>query len=157
MGNVRGAAVGSTLVNTSIMDFSRHFHVFSSSGRTEATAHTILFFFFFLFHFLPPHGIWSSRARDQIRVSFVTQAAALAMLDPKPPVLGRGSTCFPGLQRQGQSSSYTLPLSATHGVETLGATELFCRSARATRLELQEICPLDYSADGLSPPQGPPD
>uniref|UniRef100_A0A4X1UAI3 Uncharacterized protein n=1 Tax=Sus scrofa TaxID=9823 RepID=A0A4X1UAI3_PIG len=40
------------------------------------------FFFFFFLFFWPPHGTWSSQARDQIRSIVTTKAAAAATPDP---------------------------------------------------------------------------
>ena len=51
----------------------------------------LLFFFFFWL----PHSTWSSWARDQIWASAATQAAAVAMPDPQPTVLGQGSNLCP--------------------------------------------------------------
>ena len=90
MGDGRGAAAGSALVNTSIVGFLKLFHVSPLQPELAATVHTV-------------------------------------------------------------------PFSTSHGAETLGVTKLFSRTVLPTVLELQEICLLDYSADGLSPPQGPPD
>lgn len=55
------------------------------------------------------------------------------------------------------ATAYTVPLSAIHASEKFGATKLFCRHVLPTVLGLRKICLLDHSADGLSPPQWPPD
>ena len=45
---------------------------------------------FFFFHFWPPCGMWSSWARDQIRVVVATNSKAWAMQDPLTHCVGLG-------------------------------------------------------------------
>ena len=46
------------------------------------------FFIFLSFIFLPPQGIWSSQAKDQIRTAVATYTVPVATLDPLPTVPG---------------------------------------------------------------------
>ena len=62
---------------------------------------------FSFFHFWPPSGMWSSWARDQIRATVATYAAAAAMPDPLTHCAGPGIwTCVLALQ-QHRPSLYT--------------------------------------------------
>ena len=53
-------------------------------------AHPFYFFFFFFFLFWLPHGIWNFWARDQIQAAVVTQAAAVATVEPLTHCAGPG-------------------------------------------------------------------
>ena len=52
-------------------------------------------FLIYLFIFWLPHGIWSSRARDQNQAAVATYAAAATRLDPQPTVPGWGLNLHP--------------------------------------------------------------
>ena len=53
------------------------------------------YYYYYYFLFWPPHGIWSSPARDQIQATVATCARAVAMLDPL--TLCQGSNLGPGI------------------------------------------------------------
>ena len=49
----------------------------------------------FVFHFWPPWGMWNSWVRDQIQGTVMTEAAAVATLDPQPAMPDRGWNLCP--------------------------------------------------------------
>ena len=59
------------------------YFIFAGSTFTDLTS-LGFFFLFYFFLFRPPHGIWSSWARDQIQATVVTYTAAIAMPDIYP-------------------------------------------------------------------------
>ena len=62
--------------------------LFASEGNATRVAY--IFFLFWL-----PHGIWSSRARDQIRATVATYAEAVTTADPLIHVPGQGLNLCP--------------------------------------------------------------
>ena len=74
-----------------VLSWADHRAVKVWAKKSEIITILLLLFFFSL----PPRGIWSSLARDEIRVAVATCAAAAATLDPQPSVLGQGSNLHP--------------------------------------------------------------